>query len=73
MHHDKAFAWDDSDGGSFREDFFPPVQIPVIPYKPCVQCNIPIPPGLYDEICRIIRVEEKVGVYELSNSSYRSH
>ena len=51
VHHliaeqNAAFAWDDSERGSFREDFFPPVQIPVVPHKPWVLKNIPIPPGI---------------------------
>jgi hypothetical protein len=33
--------------------------------------NIPIPPGLYPEVCRIIKSKMEAGVYELSNSSYR--
>jgi hypothetical protein len=53
-------------------DFFPPVDIPVVPHKPWVLKNIPIPPGLYPEVCRIIRARIDAGVYELSNSSYRS-
>ena len=77
MHHfmmgqSYGFAWDDSERGSFREDFFPPVDIPVIPHKPWVLKNIPIPPGLYPEVCRIIKVKLDAGVYEPSNSSYRS-
>ncbi|PIL26402.1 hypothetical protein GSI_12159 [Ganoderma sinense ZZ0214-1] len=72
MQHEQAFAWTDSERGSFREDFFPPVQIPVIPHTPWVQRNIPIPPGLYDEVCRIIRAKDEAGVYEPSNSAYRS-
>ena len=67
-----GFAWDDSERGSFREDFFPPIDIPVVPHKPWVLKNIPIPPGLYPEICRIIKVKLDAGVYEPSNSSYRS-
>ena len=77
MHHfmmlqSYGFAWEDSERGRFREDFFPPVDIPVIPHKPWVLKNIPIPPGLYPEICRIIKVKLDAGVYEPSNSSYRS-
>ena len=77
MHHfmmlqNEGFAWDDSERGRFREDFFPPVEIPVVPHKPWVLKNIPIPPGLYPEICRIIKVKLDAGVYEPSNSSYRS-
>ena len=77
MHHfmmlqSYGFAWEDSERGRFREDFFPPVDIPVVPHKPWVLKNIPIPPGLYPEICRIIKVKLDAGVYEPSNSSYRS-
>ena len=41
MHHlvkiqEKGFAWEDSERGHFREDFFPPVDIPVIPHTPWV-------------------------------------
>jgi Integrase zinc binding domain/RNase H-like domain found in reverse transcriptase len=77
VHHliaeqNDAFAWDDSERGSFRDDFFPPVQIPVIPHKPWVLKNIPIPPGIREEVCRIIKTKEAAGVYEPSNSSYRS-
>lgn len=71
LHHD-AFAWDDSERGHFREDFFPPIDIPVIPHTPWVLRNIPIPPGLYDEVCGIIRKKMDAGVFEPSNSSYRS-
>ena len=77
MHHfmmeqDLGFAWDDSERGRFREDFFPPVDIPVIPHKPWVLKNIPIPPGLYQKVCDVIRTKMSAGVYEPSNSSYRS-
>jgi len=77
MHHfmmlqNGGFAWEDQERGRFREDFFPPVEIPVIPHKPWVLKNIPIPPGLYPEVCRIIKSKIDAGVYEPSNSSYRS-
>ena len=72
MLQNEGFAWDDIERGRFREDFFPPVEIPVIPHKPWVLKNIPIPPGLYPEVCRIIKKKLEAGVYESSNSSYRS-
>jgi hypothetical protein len=77
MHHlmmkqSYGFAWDDTERGKFREDFFPPVEIPVVPHKPWVLKNIPIPPGLYPEICRLVKVKTEAKVYEHSNSSYRS-
>jgi hypothetical protein len=70
--HQEAFAWDDSERGHFREDFFPPVDIPVVPHKPWVLRNIPIPPAHYDEVCAVIKRKIDAGVFEPSNSSYRS-
>jgi hypothetical protein len=70
--HEKTFAWEDSEAGSFRKDFFPPVEFPVVEHKPWVLKNIPIPPGLFDEVCRIIKAKIESGAYEPSNSSYRS-
>jgi hypothetical protein len=70
--HNGAFAWQDSERGRFRTDFFPPIDIPVTPHTPWIQRNIPIPPGIYDEVCKIIRTKIEAGVYEPSNSSYRS-
>ena len=67
-----AFAWNDTERGRFQTDFFPPIDFPVVPHTPWVERNIPIPPGIYDEICRIIRKKLDAGVYEPSNSSYRS-
>ena len=77
IHHfmclqNEAFAWNDEERGSFRTDFFPPVDFPVIPHTPWTLKNIPIPPGLYDEICALIKKKIAAGVYERSNSSYRS-
>jgi hypothetical protein len=77
MHHfmclqNMGFAWDDSERGRFREDFFPPVVMPVIEHKPWVLRNMPIPPGIYDQVCKIIKTKIDAGVYERSNSSYRS-
>src|ERR1700679_1513999 len=72
MQHESAFAWDDSERGHFREDFFPPIDIPVVPHKPWVERNIHIPPGIYDDVCAAIRRKLDAGTFEPSNSSYRS-
>jgi hypothetical protein len=70
--HKMAFAWNEEQKGSFRRDFFPPVKMQVIPHVPWVDKNIPIPPGLRDQICDIINDKHSAGVYEPSNASYRS-
>ena len=61
MEHQDGFAWTDAERGQFREDFFPPVEIPTIPHTPWVLRNIPIPPGIYDEVCRIIKSKLDAG------------
>jgi hypothetical protein len=66
----QVFAWDDSERGHFREDFFPPIEMLTIPHKPWAERNIPIPLGIYDEVCRLIKRKIDAGVYEPSNSSY---
>ena len=39
---------------------------------PWVLCNIPIPLGLYQEVCCLIKNKIDAGVFKPSNSSYRS-
>ena len=46
------------------EDFFPPIEIPIVAHTPWVEQNIPILPGIYDEVCRIIHVKMDAGVYK---------
>ena len=72
MLHQDAFAWNDTERGHFREDFFPPIDMPVVPHTPWVLRNILIPPGLYDEVCALIKRKLQAGTFEPSNSSYRS-
>jgi len=67
-----AFAWTDEERGSFRQDFFPPVEIPVVEHEPWVERSIPIPRGQLEEFCKVIKKKIDAGVYEPSNSSYRS-
>ena len=50
-----AFAWTDQERGRFRTDFFPPIDFPVVPHTPWIQKNFPIPPGIYKEVCALIR------------------
>ena len=59
----EAFAWDDSEKGTFKEEFFPPVEMAVKEHTPWVLKNIPIPPGIYDEVCKMIKVKIDAGTY----------
>jgi hypothetical protein len=37
LAHDSGFAWSEGEQGSFRTDFFPPVDFPIIPHTPWVE------------------------------------
>jgi len=67
-----SFAWNKSQKGSFRQDFFPLIKIPVIPHVPWALHNIPILPSIYNNIMKIIRDKIAAGTYEPSSSSYHS-
>jgi hypothetical protein len=45
--------------------------MPVIEHRPWVLRNMPIPPGIYDQVCKIIKTKIDTGVYERLNSSYQ--
>jgi hypothetical protein len=70
--HEDAFAWTEDEKGKFSEDYFEPVVIPTIEHIPWVLKNIPIPQGVYSQVIDIIKDKIRAGVYEPSNSSYRS-
>jgi len=67
-----GIAWDASERGSFREDYFDPIVIPTIEHVPWAEKNIPIPPGIYEKVVAVLKEKLAIGIYEPSNSSYRS-
>ncbi|KIK10409.1 hypothetical protein PISMIDRAFT_124416, partial [Pisolithus microcarpus 441] len=44
--NEHMLAFDKSEQGNFRSDYFTPYIIPVLPHKPWEYCNIPIPPSI---------------------------
>jgi hypothetical protein len=70
--HEEAFAWTEEEKGRFSSEYFDPVVIPTIEHVPWVLKNIPIPQGIYDQVIEVIKNKIQAGVYEPSNSSYRS-
>lgn len=72
MKQEAVFAWNDVERGSFRHDFFPPVEIPVIEHEAWVERSIPIPRGQLEETCKSIKKKIDAGVYESSNAANRS-
>src|SRR3981189_525361 len=67
--HKDGFAWEDSERGSFRTDFFPPVDFPVIPHTAWANRTCPIPPGIFDEVSALGAKKIGAAMDELSNSS----
>lgn len=67
-----SFVFEDSQRGSFREDYFSPYIIPVVPHVPWAFSNIPIPPGIKEKVVELLKEKIAAGVYEPSQSSYRS-
>jgi hypothetical protein len=70
--NESAFAWDESEKGSFSPEWFDPIKIPTVDHVPWVLKNIPLPPGIRDRVIDIIKAKIAAGTYEPSNSSYRS-
>jgi len=67
----EAFAWDDTERGKFKEEFFPPVEIPTVAHIPWVEKPFRILPAIYEEVCKMIKRKIDARVYEPFNSSYR--
>lgn len=70
-NNEKALAWDELEKGKIREDYFEPVKIPTIEHTPWAKCNIPIPPGITDNVMAIICNKVASGIYEPSISLFR--
>jgi hypothetical protein len=73
MNNETALTWDESEKGRFRDDYFLPIIIPTIEHMPWAHWQSPIPPGIKDEVIKLIQSKIASGVYEPSNSSYQSH
>ncbi|KAF9536296.1 hypothetical protein CPC08DRAFT_652188, partial [Agrocybe pediades] len=70
--HEEGFAWDETEKGKFSDEWFDPVVIPTVEHIPWVLKNIPIPPGIYHQVVEVIKAKIASGIYEHSDSSYRS-
>ena len=70
--NEKGIAFDESERGTFRRDYFSDYKIPVIDHTPWMDKNIPLPKGYVDEIIGMLKEKINAGVYEESQSPYRS-
>ena len=67
-----GFAWTDEERGWLKLEYFPPIDCPVILHVPYIEKNIPIPPGIYNQVCGKIKRKIMAGVYEPSNMLYHT-
>jgi RNase H-like domain found in reverse transcriptase/Integrase zinc binding domain len=67
-----VWAFDPSERGTMRDDYFSPYIIPLVEHIPWADRNIPIPPGILPQVVTLLREKVAAGVYEPSQASYRS-
>ena len=70
--NEKSLAFEETQRGTLREDYFSPYIIPTVDHVPWAYPNIPIPPGIKDSVIQLLKDKIDAGVYEPSQSSYRS-
>ncbi len=63
-----ALAFQETDRGTLRDDYFSPYIIPTVEHEPWVEKNIPIPPGIKAEVIKLLQEKIDAGVYEPSSS-----
>jgi hypothetical protein len=70
--NEAALAFEETDRGTLREDYFSPYVMPTIPHSAWEERNIPIPPGIKDKVIDLLKHKMDAGVYEHCQSAYRS-
>ena len=68
----QALAFEDSERGTFSDEYFPDYEIPVIEHVPWVQAPIRIPKSIEDTVRQMLLDQKAAGKYEYSTASYRS-
>lgn len=72
LANERTLAFEETDRGTLREDYFSPYIMPTIPHTAWEERNIPIPPGIKNKVIELLRHKMDAGVYEHCQSAYRS-
>jgi hypothetical protein len=72
LANEKALAFEETNQGNFREDYFSPYIMPTIPHTAWEERNIPIPPGIRDKVIEVLKHKMDAGVYQHCQSPYQS-
>jgi hypothetical protein len=68
-----AIAFEEDERGTLKESYFTPYIIPTVPHTAWEYRNIPIPPvRIKDKVIELLKHKINAGVYEPSQSAYRS-
>ena len=70
--NERALAFEDIERGTLSDAYFSDYVIPTIPHRPWEYRNMPIPPGIMEQVLDVLKLKIDAGVYEPSESSYRS-
>ena len=70
--NEEAICFEEAERGTFKESYFSPYIIPTVPHVPWEYRNIPVPPGIRDKVIEVLKNKISAGVYEPSQSAYRS-
>ena len=78
VHHilkinELMLTWTEAEKGRFCDKYFAPIRIPVIEHVPWAHKNLPIPPGILEDVIKLVKEKFAAGVYERSDASYHSH
>ena len=71
-NNEQSLAFIDTERGTLKESYFSPYIMATVPHTPWEYKNIPIPPGIKDKVIEVLKNKMAAGVYEPSQSSYRS-
>ncbi|KAJ1302329.1 hypothetical protein OPQ81_001144 [Rhizoctonia solani] len=69
--NEKALAFDETEKGRFRDDYFSPYRIATVPHEPWQEKPIPIAPGIWPKVLALVKQKLGNGTYKWSQSSYR--
>ncbi|KAF8210737.1 hypothetical protein K438DRAFT_1958960 [Mycena galopus ATCC 62051] len=68
----RALAFEDTERGTFKDEYFSPYKITMVPHVPWEYKSIPIPPGILQKVIDVLKLKTEAGIYEMCQSSYCS-
>ena len=70
--NEETIAFEDAECGTLKKFYFDLYIMPTIPHIPWEYRNKPVPSGILQKVLDLLKLKIAAGVYEQSQSSYRS-